>query len=281
MMPTEKTRRSDRIALELRITVSGTDAQGQDFVEETYTTIVGRHGAKIVLSRGLVPDQELIIRCEGSGRESDARVLGRIGEDEEGKYYGVEFLDAEVDVWGIEFPPLEESEDAVERVVLECLRCKSRAVTYLDELEAEVFEANQSISRQCKRCKDTTLWSRSAGTETAEQLDSPVARPSPAARVQNERKNPRVNLNVKAAVRSSQFGEEVMATENVSRGGFAFKSLRAYTVGMMLQVSVPYSSGGANIFTPARIARVKDMPQEDVKVIGVAYIPVHKGWPAK
>ena len=86
---------------------------------------------------------------------------------------------------------------------------------------------------------------------------------------------------MKAAVRSSQFGEEVVATANVSRGGFAFKSARAYTAGMTLQVSVPYSSGGANIFTPARVARVKDIPQENVKVIGVAYVPVHKGWPAK
>ena len=47
MEPSDHVRRSDRIELELRITVSGTDAQGQDFMEETYTTIVGRQGAKL------------------------------------------------------------------------------------------------------------------------------------------------------------------------------------------------------------------------------------------
>ena len=283
-MPTEKTRRSDRITVELHITVSGTDAQGVDFVVQTHTAIVGRHGAKIVLSRTLVPDQELTVRCEGSGRESDVRVVGRIGEDEKGTYYGVEFLDPEINLWDIEFPPLVESEKAVERLLLECLHCKSRELTYLDEFEAEVFEANQILSRACKRCTDTTLWRRSAEAESAEPLALPVAPASPAAaalRTQNERKETRVDLHVKASVRSSQFGEELVATENISRGGFGFKSPHAYTAGMMLQVSVPYSPGAANIFTPARVARVQDLPEERTKFIGVAYVPVHKGWPGK
>jgi len=281
MIPTEKTRRSDRIELELRITVSGTDAQGQDFVEETYTTIVGRHGAKIVLNRPLVPDQELTIRCEGSGRESDAWVVGHLGEDEEGKYYSVKFLDPEVDVWGIEFPPLEESERAVERVLLECVRCRTRELTYLDESETEVFEANHQVSKQCKQCRDRTLWRQSVGAVTVEPPVPSVAPLAVATRTQNERKHPRMDLDVKAGIRSPQFGEEVVSTMNISRGGFAFKSQRGYDVGMMVQVSVPYSSAGANIFTSARIAHVKDSPKEGKKIIGVAYVPVHQGLPAK
>ena len=176
MTPTEKTRRSDRIELELRITVSGTDAQGQDFMEETYTTIVGRHGAKIVLSRPLVPDQELTIRCEGSGRESDAWVVGHLGEDEEGKYYSVKFLDPQVDVWGIEFPPLQESDRAVARVLLECVKCRSRELSYLDEFETEVFEANHQVLHPCKQCRDRTLWRQSVGAATAE-LQTPFCLP--------------------------------------------------------------------------------------------------------
>ena len=282
MRPTQKTRRSDRIELELRITVSGTDVQGHDFVEETYTTIVGRHGAKIVLSRSLMPEQELTIRCEGSGRESDAWVVGHIGEDEEGKYYSVKFLDPEVDVWGIEFPPLEESERAVERVLLECVRCRSREVTYLDEFETEVFEANHQISHQCKQCRDRTLWRQSVGTATVEPPAPSVAPLAVAARIQNERKHTRMDLKLKACVRSPQFGEEVVSTMNISRGGFAFQSSQGYAAGMMVQVSLPHSPAGANIFTPARIERVNDSPQEPKKkMIGVAYIPVHKGWPAK
>ena len=280
-MPTENTRRSDRFAVKLRIKVWGTDAEGQDFAEETHTTFVARHGAKIVLHRGLVPDQELAVRCEGSGRDGNARVVGFIGEDGDGMHYAIQFLDAEADVWGIDFPPLAESEADVERVLLECLRCKTRVLTYLDELEAEVFEANQIIWRNCKSCKATTLWRRSARTAISGKPDSHVSPPSRAARAQNEREHPRVGLEVKASVRASPLGEEVVATENVSRGGFVFKSSRAYTEGMLVQVSVPYMSGGVNIYTPARIVRVKDIPQENVKLVAAAYMPRRKGRPAK
>lgn len=257
---------------------------GQDFMDDTRTAIVSRHGAKILLKRTMVPDQEMTVRCQETGKECDARLVGQIGEQAGGKYYGIEFLDPEINLWDIEFPPLADAEKAVERVVLECLHCKSRELTYLDEFEAEVFEANQILSRACKRCTDTTLWRRSAEAETPEALALPVVPASPAAaalRTQNERRETRVDLHVKASVRSSQFGEELVTTENASRGGFGFKSPHAYTAGMMLQVSVPYSLGAANIFTSARIAHVKDLPEERTKSIGVAYVPVHKGWPGK
>ena len=280
-MPTENTRRRDRFAQELRIAVWGTDADGHDFLEETHTTFVARHGAKIVLQRGLIPNQELTVRCEQSGRDGHARVVGSIGEDEHGKRYAIQFLDPEANIWGIDLPPLAESEADLERVLLECLRCKTRTLTYLDELEAEVFAANQIIWRNCESCKSMTLWRRSAGTPTTAQPDSPVSRPWREARAQNERKHPRVGLDVKASVRTSLLGEEVVTTENVSRGGFVFKSSRAYTKGMVVEVSLPYLSGGVNIYTPARIVRVKDVPQENVKVIAAAYVPLNKGGPAK
>lgn len=281
MTPTDITRRSDRIDLELRITVSGTDAQGQDFMEETYTTIVGRHGAKIVLARPLVPDQELTIRCAGSGRESDAWVVGHLGEDAEGKYYSVKFLDPQVDVWNIEFPPLQEAERAVERVLLECIRCRRREVNYLDEFETEVFEINHQILHPCKQCRDRTLWRRSAGKAAVEPQTLSAPSPAVAMRRKDARQHPRMDLNVKACIRSSEFAEEVVKTTNISRGGFAFESSHGYVAEMMVKVSVPYSPDGANIFTPARIAHVKDSPQDGRKIIGVAYIPTHNGWPAK
>jgi len=275
MVPADNTRRSDRIELELRISVSGTDALGKDFVEESYTTIVGRHGAKIVLRRRLAPDQEIVIRCEGSGREAPVRVIGQAGEDEEGTYYTVKFLDPGADVWGIEFPSIAESERAVERVFLECGGCGCRELTYLDEFETEVFEANRQVSHPCKQCRDRTMWRQSPGSPPVE----PVAPPPPPVetRTQNERKHPRMGLNVKACIRSSQFDEEIVTTLNISRGGFAFQSSRAYTAGMAIQAAVPYAPGGANIFTAARVARIKDLPEEKKKIIGVAYLPAHEG----
>jgi len=281
-MDTSDTRRSYRVPLELPIVVSGTDCLGAAFLEQTRTLLLSRHGAKILLTRKLVPDQELNLRCLKTGQESDVRVVGQIGGGPEGYHYGVELLDVDVDLWGVEFPPLAEADGAVGRVLLACIRCHTRELAYLDEFEVEVLEVNHYLSRQCKRCRDTTLWKQTAlqeGEEAAPPAE-PVAVPQPAPppRTRNERKHVRLDLHVEVCVRAPQYGEEVVVTENVSRGGFCFKSRRHYGVGWVIEVALPYAPGGANIFAPARVVRAEERPAEGVSVHGVAYIPNQQGW---
>jgi hypothetical protein len=156
-MGSDRTRRSDRVSLEVPIQVAGTDAIGRDFTADTRMLVLSRHGAKIVLGRKLVPDQEVSIFCKSTGKESVARVVGQMGKIPEGHLYGVELLDPEVNLWDIEFPPLSESEKAAARVLLECGHCHSRVLSYLNEFEAEVFEANGFLSRACKRCTDVSV----------------------------------------------------------------------------------------------------------------------------
>lgn len=285
-MEQERTRRSDRVTLELSIQVSGTDGLGRGFMEETQTLVLSRHGAKILLTRKLVPDQEINLHCHRTGKEADVRIVGQIGSGSEGHHYGVEFLDPDINLWDIEFPPLSESEKAVTRVLLECVRCHSRELTYLNEFEAEVFEANRCLSRPCKRCTDTSLWKASLAQAPSEQIPLPVeVKPAPEppaaepTRTRNERKEVRVSLKISACIRHAQLGEEVVITENVSRGGLRFKSPKGYTVGSVTEVAVPYSRGSGNIFTPARIEHAEQLPAEGLTLYGVAYIPVHKGWP--
>jgi len=281
-MGLENTRRSDRIAIELRIVVSGTDAIGHTFMEEAQTLVITRHGAKIALNRKLVPDLELCVRCLGSGREADVRVVGQIGEGPEGQYYGVEIIDPDIDLWGIEFPPPTNSERAVGRVLLECVRCHTRELAYLNEFEAEVFEANQLLSRSCKRCRDMSLWRLSAAKAPSEELPPEYEmlprRPlPPPVRTKNERKQVRIGLQMKACIRSAEFGEDIVTTGDVSRGGFSFKSSRRYEVGNVVEACLPYSPGAGNIFAPARIAHAKALPEEGVYLYGAAYVPVRKG----
>ena len=140
-METEHTRRSDRVYLELHIVVTGIDATGRGFMDETRTLVLSRHGAKILSCRKLAPEQELRIRCTKTRREAIARIVGKIGGDAEGYYYGIEFLEPDASVWAIEFPPLAESEMAVGRVLLECEGCQTQEVTYLDVFAAEVLMA--------------------------------------------------------------------------------------------------------------------------------------------
>jgi hypothetical protein len=248
-MEMQRTRRTDRIALRLRISVSGTDAMGRVFMEEGETLVVSRHGAKIALQRKLIPELDLSIRCAKTGKEADVRIVGQIGQGPEGMYYGVEILDPDKDLWGIEFPPLAESEKAVARVLLECIHCQSRELTYLNEFEVEVFEANKVLSRDCKRCQDMTLWKLSESMPPGEQLALPVetsARPVPPlpappapVRTQNERKEVRVGLHMKACIRTTPAGEDIVLTENVSRAGFSFKSSKRYAQGSIVEACVP------------------------------------------
>jgi hypothetical protein len=272
MTDIESRRRSERVYRELLIRVSGTDGKGQTFVEETCTLVLGRHGAKILLTRALLPDQEITIRCLETGNESLARVVGRIGGDEEGSYYGIEVLEPEANIWGIEFPAPDEAELAVGRVLLECVSCHTQELVYLDEFALEVLLANERLSRPCKRCAQTSLWQEVAAQEGRE---TPL--PAGERRTRNDRRHVRLDLKVKACIRHPEGGEEVVPTKNVSRGGFRFASRSRYPVGSLIEAALPFTRDAANIFAPGRIVYAGEAPDEpEAYVYGVSYLPLHK-----
>jgi len=271
-------RRSDRAPIELDIQVSGTDGQGRSFMEDTRTAIVSRHGAKIRLSRRMVPEQELTVRCVKTGKESDVRVVGQIGGGPGEYFYGIQLLNQEVNLWGIEFPPITDSRKAVARSLMECGGCYTQELVCLNEFEAEVFEASGSLSRQCKRCVDTTLWKQSVARTPGEPVPQPAtgeASRVPAAaqgRTENERNYIRIGLRMRACIRTREGGEEVVTTENVSRGGLSFKSANRYVVGTYVEVAIPYAPGATNIFAPAQIIHVEYLPADGRFLCGVGNV---------
>ena len=287
---TGRTRRSDRISLEALIEIVGSDADGFTFIDSTRTLLVSKHGAKIILARRLGLDQEITITCKTTGKEVAARIVGELGQVPEGYFYGIAFLDQEIDLWGIEFPELSESEKAAARVLpLECAICHTREVTYLDASDAEVFELHRCLSIFCKRCSNTTIWRPAPAA-----LDAPAkmaaeqpaatpkviepAVPDPAIRTEDERKETRVRLRMVVGIRDSRLGEEVTETLNISRAGFCFVSRKQYSVGSVIQAALPYASDQANIFCPGRIAHAEAMPEEGLFSYGVSYIPSSHVW---
>lgn len=288
-MAAESTRRSDRIALTMGVQISGMDMAGQVFADEGKTLLISRHGAKIVLARGLVPQQEVSIRCNTTKREANARVVGQLGTSPEGYIYGIEVTDPTVNIWRIEFPPVEESAMAAGRALLECMACHHRELVLLNDLELEVFEASERLSRDCKRCNDVTIWREclyeAASEPAAPPLQLKVETPvNPFAleipvtpRTHNERKSPRLSIHVQFCVRTPQYGEDIGTTEDVSRGGFCFKSPNHYGMGLLIEAAVPHVRGGANIFVSARIAWAQEVRDYGVTVYGVAYVHAQKG----
>lgn len=268
-MPPEKGRGSDRITIRMGIIVSGNDAMGSVFVAEGKTVLLSRRGAKILLPRKLAPHQEINIHCVDTGKEGDARVVGQIGHEEGGYYYGIAFIEPESRIWGIEFPPVNDGAEAVGRVILECGGCHVRELTYLDESELEVLENNNSLALYCKRCTDFSVFKRATVEPGAAQTLPPIAAP---AQTQDLRRDRRRDVRVVTCVRSVDFGDDIVRSRNASRGGLCFESTRHYSKGVKIEAAIPYTQGGGNIFMTGHIVRVQHIPGGELTAYGVAYV---------
>jgi hypothetical protein len=107
-MPTKsrsERRRSSRVPFKARVILSGKDAEGFSFAEETDTVSVSKHGALLRTSYHLNLGQELSVRTKEKDRVGQLQVvwMGKAGTSEEGMI-GLEWLDARR-FWGVEFPP--------------------------------------------------------------------------------------------------------------------------------------------------------------------------------
>lgn len=277
-------RRSDRIELMMRIQVNGNDTAGQQFVDNAHTVVISRYGAMIVLGRGLTPEDEINVSCMATKKEATARVVGQAGVSPEGFLYGIELLEPKINLWGIGFPPVDESEVAAGRVLLECMSCRTREVALLNDLELQVYQSSDRLTRKCQRCDGSTIWGEPLHDTPQKELapmpasDRSAFQPPPnphaleeGGRTRNDRTAPRINMKVPYCIRTPVYGEDPGITEDLSRGGFRFTSSKKYSVGSLVEASVPYTKGGANIFVPARIAWSRDMPEYGAATYGIAY----------
>lgn len=297
-MSPECVRRSSRISKEIGILLVGSDMEGKVFSEQTRTVLLSRHGAGIVSHYKLSAEQELILRRLDTNKETEVRVVGQIGEESDIYTYGVAFLDSTNNFWGIKFPVPTEIEQRARVVLMECSSCKTRETVEHSDLESDVYHINEGIFRFCKQCGSSTFWKR--GTEDAEESpvlvevaprlssayvdveEAPetaavaVAEAKPAARQENRRKHVRTKVSFKACVRSFAFGDDVVACEDISRGGLRFKSRKRYTVKFKIEVAAPYTPGVQNFFVPAEIVHVQELTSEKMFRCGVAYLGTSK-----
>jgi len=82
----------------------------------------------------------------------------------------------------------------------------------------------------------------------------------------------RTKVNFKACIRSFAHGDDVVACEDVSRGGLCFKSRKPYAERFKVEVAAPYTPGVQNFFTPAEIVHVQELKDEKKFRCGVAYL---------
>jgi hypothetical protein len=277
--PSHPGRSTDRVALVIQIRIFGADVEGRAYSEEARTLEVSHNGALILTNRNLIPQEEILIRRERTGKEAPAQVVGQVRKEADGYVHGVRLLDPSINLWDITFVPLSESEQAVGRTLLECAKCRLREVVYLEEFEAEVYHAHRYIYHACNRCRESTIWNE-AGHEPAARVPAtppppptPPPEPTPAPRTTNQRRHNRIICNFLACIRYQQhYDEEVLEVDDVSRGGVCFTTRKYLVPGTKFAIAVPYSPGMANIFVPAEIVRLRAIPGKKLYEVGAAYI---------
>ncbi|MGH9744989.1 MAG: PilZ domain-containing protein [Candidatus Acidiferrales bacterium] len=273
-------RRSDRVTLTLLLEASGTDSHGKAFTDATRTLQINQTGAVIVLDRELKNDQPVHLKRKSPNeahREADVRVVGQFGREKDGFLYGVEILNEQSDLWGVEFPPIATSEEAVARMLLECSYCRGREVVYLNELDLRGFESNRGIARHCKVCGVPSIWTQ-APHEDEKKLNSRAARARrdlkdvlPAGGEQRERQRMRMKTRLTACIRQAGADDELAVCEDISPIGMCFRSKRRFDANASIDVAVPYAPDSANIFLPARIIYSEEMPKAGLFRHGTEY----------
>jgi len=143
--------------------------------------------------------------------------VAEIDHEAEGFLYAVAILELRADFWEIEFPALQQAEEALARLLMECSFCQRREVVYLNEMELKSFEVRRCAARLCKHCDAPSIW-----VEAQSDVSSGEALPSRAAaeeRVVPRRNRLRVKARVLACIRQRGFTEEVAVCEICRRAG--------------------------------------------------------------
>jgi hypothetical protein len=281
-MSSPSRRRSDRVSLTVLLEASGTDSHGQEFSEPAKSLIISRGGAVIVLGRELNPEQEIHIRRKAPSeaqRQSRVRIVNQTGQQRDGFLYSVEVLDPQMDLWGVDFPSIMENTEAVAKMLLECTHCRTREVSYLNELELRAFESNRGIARHCKVCRVPSIWAQ-VSNEDEKKIAARAARGRRASEApgavpsegeQRERQRMRLQTRLTACIRQQGEDDELAVCEDISAIGMCFRSKRRYLAQALVDVAVPYSPDTANIFLPARIVYSEEIPKAGLFRHGTEY----------
>jgi hypothetical protein len=280
-MESASLRRTDRVSLTLLLEASGTDSHGEEFREPARTLLINRGGAVIVFGRELTPEQRIRIQRRAASdahRGSEVRVVGQFGRQKDGYLYGVEIIDSGVDLWGIEFPEIADSAEAVARMLLECSYCRSREVAHLNELELRAFEVNRGIARHCRTCGVPSIWTQAAHEDekkvtrrTPRGARANDAETEPRENEQRERQRIRLKTRLTACIRQAGADDELAVCEDISPVGMCFRSKRRYHADAQIEVAVPYSPDAANIFLPARIVYSEELAKAGLFRHGTEY----------
>ena len=260
-MPKSSERRAGyRVHCVLPLHMRGADADGKPFSAGARSEILTRDGGLIVCPVSLTPGARVIlIRDEKQAR---VRIVGAVRVADESFAYGVAFADEQTqDFWDVYLPKI--STTAVGRTVMECSQCRTSSAVELGEIEIIVMEEVGVVGRFCDRCSRETLWEvphklvDSMLVTGSAAYTMPTRATEQRARTREDRQHRRIALKrASACIKQPGKPDDIVTVVDLSRGGLRFTSTVDYQPDARIEVAVPYTEGGANIFVPATIIRV-------------------------
>ena len=271
----DEKRRSHRIMFSIPVVLRGVDEDCLPFEASGRTIILNQHGARVLAGRQLRPGQIIGLARKSGGGEAEFRVVGPVLPRRNRNYeWGVECLNADENVWKIDFPSPDE--DSAAHILLECSHCHTLTLQPLSLDEVKVIEIAGLLTRPCLRCCKSTFWGYpqqvypAGGMEADPEIaveDSAANSPSVVHRRRLWRKQAQLPIRVR-----DYFGQiEVSRTENISRDGFCFSSLRQYLVGQGIVVVCPFNPAVEKPEALACVVRVGPELHSGRNIYGVRY----------
>ena len=261
----EEPPKTQRLRLAISILVRGMSAESKFFEEKARTLVVGDRLLIAQIQNRVELDAELHVTNLENKVGGAFRVAWTNAEARDGGHdVGLELLEVEGNLWGMDFPPAADANAATAQAWLQCQRCHEGGLTAVPEAEDEFIRDGFLISRPCDCCRATTTWGFTPAQEAAEPRRGAVGEGAGEESGRDQRRKGRAPIQMKIQVTREKYGTllvDVCETINVSRNGVYFLSTRNYDLGEQLRVVVPYKEGDVSIPVPARVVR-QDEPQD-------------------
>jgi hypothetical protein len=137
--------------------VAETKTAADAFREKTVTASIDKYGGSISLGQSLLPGDVVLIRNLRGGLEQQFGVVGRQREIFGArKEYGVESLNPESQIWGVDFAL--PSEAIKPKIFIHCSEGKKEGLRRVFLPEYRVLLGTGLISQHCPQCGQTTRW---------------------------------------------------------------------------------------------------------------------------
>lgn len=104
-IPQNDRRRSQRVLLSVAVRISGSNASGVAFSEDTTTVVVSAHGGLVLLKAAIRLEQRLKMLNLNTDEEISCIAIDVAGGSNEMREVGVEFVAPATKFWRVSFPP--------------------------------------------------------------------------------------------------------------------------------------------------------------------------------